>query len=279
VALVTAEPSWPVHFLHLYATETERLSTSSAWLRRGLQLGERVVWSEPSDLPGGRSVASVLEEGGVDVVAARAAGRLVQLPPAEFYPPGSQVTIVDQALADGFPAVRIAADGDTASRTLSPAAFVESERMVEVLCRTRPMSYMCQYERSLTVGSRLDQISEIHPQGLRERRGQVYASGDVVELAGEFDMSNEDVLGAALRAASGAASGASGNRSVALEIGLSRVTFLSRGACRVLVLATEPLRMAGGVVRLAGPQPHVEAALRVLELGNVPHMQLVVKEP
>jgi anti-anti-sigma regulatory factor len=217
----------------------------------------------------------VQKEGGVDVVAARSAGRLVRLSPAELYPPGRQVTIVDQALADGFPAVRIAADGDAASRTLSSTAFVESERMVEVLCRTRPMSYMCQYERSLTVGSRLDRITEIHPQGLRERHGQVYASGDVLELAGEFDMSNEDVLGAALRAASGAA----GAGSVALEIGLSRVTFLSRGACRVLVLATEPLRMAGGVVRLAGPQPHVEAALRVLELGNVSNMQLVVREP
>ena len=60
-----------------------------------------------------------------------------------------------------------------------------------------------------------------------------------------------------------------------LSLDLSGVTYLDAGAGRRLNDATRRFRAAGGQVVLVAPQPPVERTLTLLDLGDLPGMQLV----
>src|ERR1700685_2332725 len=94
----TAPLGWDGHILLLYGSEAERLSALAAWARRGLENDEKVIYTEARETPPERSVVRLLQDNGIDVASATAEGRLVARPVAEFFPPGGQAGMLEQAL-------------------------------------------------------------------------------------------------------------------------------------------------------------------------------------
>lgn len=252
------------HVLMLYDGERERRAGLAAWVRRGLELGEKVLCTEPP----GEPLLAVLEAGGVDVAAAVRDGRLGVLAVEQFSAPEGPRGVVERALAEGFPAVRLSGDVRTARTALSAADYRESERQMDELVRTRPVSVMCQYACSTTTGGELEDIVGVHLTGVHESTLTTGGNGDVLVVSGEIDAANADVFAALLAGAHHAVSRA-------LYLDLTGVTYLDAGAGRRLTGATLQFRAAGGQVLLMGPPPPVERILRLLDLEALPGMQLV----
>jgi anti-anti-sigma factor len=254
----------------LHATEADRLDGVAAWVRRGLALGEKVVLTDGSLDPA--CLFAVLEARAVDGVAAARDGRLAVLSLDEFYPPEGQHVVVDRALAEGFPAVRISAEVPAALTGASPQAHRGFELRMNEMMRTRPVAAMCQYPRSTTTGARLRQTVAVHLAGVRE---SVLATGGDergLVLRGEVDVTNSDVFTAVL-------AGASTTSSRVLCLDLAEVTYIDAGSCWRLDDATRRFPSAGGQVLLVDPQESVERTMRLLELDELPGIRLVGGEP
>lgn len=255
--------TWDGHLLLLYGAERERLSKFAAWARHGLECGEKVVYSELSPT----AAREALWRGGVDVSKEMAVGRLVELTPEEFYPAGGQIEIVNRALAEGHAAVRLSGVADAAAAALPAARYAEVERRIAVLCRTRPVSALCQYEESSTVGEQLSSVASTHITGIRQRMLCTSSRSRDLSLGGDVDLSNEDLLAGVLRAATAGRHGT-------FTLHLNHLRFLSAGGCRVLATATAAFRDRGGLLLIVDPQPQVEHVLRLTVVDHLTGVEL-----
>jgi hypothetical protein len=280
-----AGSGWDGHLLLLYGSEPERRAGLAAWVRRGLDLDEKVIYTEAPGVAAEDSVRMVLDEFGVDVAAATADGRLAMLPPAEFYPPAGQAPVVERALADGFTRVRMTAEASTALSILTESDHARIERTMDELCRTRPVSAMCQYERRVTTAARLREIVAVHLVGIREPGFRTRSAERGIAVSGEVDISNVDTFAAALDVAVDAAVQAADSanadaptadaatRIVRLDLG--EVCFVDVAACRALVTSTQWFRHGGGRVLVVAPQPAVERTLRMLDIDQLPGLEVI----
>ncbi|MGC1211161.1 MAG: MEDS domain-containing protein [Micromonospora sp.] len=258
---------WDGHVLLLHATESERLSSLTAWACRGLDLGEKVIYTEGPD---GQHqwLYSVLDVHGIDVAEATRDGRLEILPLADFYPREGQDRIVDRALAEGFPAVRMSAEAAAALAVLSPDEYLALERNMDRLCRTRPVSAMCQYARAGSPGIQMRDAVTVHLTAVRESQFRTYPLRDGVAVSGELDLSNADVFADLVRAATGAANDV-------LWLDLAMLRFVDAAACRALTELTEDFRDSGGRVLLVAAQPGVARTMRLLGMHELAGVTLV----
>jgi anti-anti-sigma factor len=264
-------PEWDGHILLLHGSESERQSGLTAWVRRGLELDERVIYSEPSDITADCSVRTVLAERGVDVTAATDEGRLMVLPPQEFYTSAGYDGLVEDALADGFCGARISAEDHTALTILSESELAHREHGLDQLCDVKPVSAMCQYARCRTSGGWLREIVAAHARVWQSGlRSDEHVRGTA--LTGEIDVANADIFAAALHAVT-----TSYDRMVWLDLGGLR--FLDVAACRVLATVTQDFREGGGCVLLVAPQPSVERILRLLDVDRLEGVEVVGSEP
>ena len=258
------------HVLLLHRGEEERRAGLTAWVRRGLGRGEKVVCAEQTDVSGGGSEAALfaaLAAGGVDVAAAVADGRLAVLPVEQVRLAEAQSLVVERALAAGFPAARLSMDAGAALTGLFTAEHRERERRLDELVHTRPVSVMCQYARATTAADRLTDLVAVHLTGVLESTLTTGGDRDRLALCGEIDAANADVFAAVLAAADRVASRE-------LRLDLSRLTYLDAGAGRRLNDATRGFRADGGRVMLVRPQPPVERTLALLDVGDLPGMHL-----
>jgi anti-anti-sigma factor len=253
---------WDGHILLLHASETERRSGLAAWVRRGLEVGEKVIYAESEADGPQRSVLTVLRQHGVDGDAAVRDGRLQVLPISDALSRGGPHGVVRQALADGYRGVRMSVEARTVLAVLTGPAGARMENTVAELCRTLPFSVMCQYDRIEATGRSLEQVTAVHLTGIRERQLCTGDGGAGLALRGSVDLDNEELLAAALRAAIATSA-------EVVSIDLSRLTFLSVRGCRALVRATHEFRGRGGRVRLVAPQPAVERVIRLLDLDRL----------
>ena len=150
-------------------------------------------------------------------------------------------------------------------------ASVETHGAVEAvltdLCRDHPVSVLCVYDRDgdgrahphLSVGR--------HPGGVAEAQAHLSRTGEVLRLEGEFDTSNTDVLGAALREAEAAAP-------ERIRVDLSGVGFLSAAAARTLAAETAAYRAGGGRVEVRDAAGHPRRVLRMLRSSGVRGLDL-----
>ena len=83
-----------------------------------------------------RQIVDHLRGQRIDVDAARAEGRFELLPLAALHPDD----LVDRALDEGFPAVRISAEAAAALTVLSLEEYKDVEQNMDRLCQTRPVS-------------------------------------------------------------------------------------------------------------------------------------------
>ena len=257
--LRTRQLDWRGHLLLIHNTEQERRAEVAAWVQRGLDLGERVVYIEPPGVPVSRSLGAVLAEQRVPLDGAVDRGQLrIVVADHDVYSPDGLSALVDQALAQGYPRVRMSGEAETAHEVMSPMEHLEFERATDQLCRTSPVSVLCQYSADLTRGA-LSGVTETHQDGVRERLLQTARQPEGILLAGEVDISNHNLLHYTLQAASSAAADP-----FVVDLGLLR--FVDVKGARALLAGTRGYRQEGGHVRLHAPQPMVN---RMLQLCGV----------
>jgi anti-anti-sigma factor len=258
---------WDGHLVLVRASQDEWRSGFAAWARRGLEQGEKVICTEGPAEPARPSVLALLAAHGIDVVKAAGQGRLLVLPASQVYPAGCQMQVVDQAAAEGFPTMRMAVEANTALGMLGENGYAEFERTIDRLCRTRPVSALCQYDRELVTAERMPQVAGLHLAGILERQLCTSATQDSVRVVGEIDRTNEELLTCGLRAATAEAS-------ESFEVDLRAVTFLGVAGYRALVAGTQAFRDRGGQVRLTVSGPGVELVLRLLDIDRHPRLEL-----
>ena len=260
---------WDGHILLLYLAESERLSALAAWARRGLENGEKVIYTEARETPPERTLVRLLQDDGIDAVTAAAKGCLVVQPPAEFFPPDGQAGMLERALAEGFRGLRLSAQASATVTVMPQAAHSDVERAFDQLCRTQPVSALCQYEQWDMPRERLQDIAASHLSGgIRQRALSVAQHVGQLVLAGEIDVSNHDILRCALRAAAEKAS-------QLLRLDISRVEFVGAAGCRALDDGTFGFRRQGGRVLLIGAKPWVERILRVARVDQLERIELI----
>jgi len=252
----------------LHTSERDRRDGLAAWVNEGLTLGEAVVYTEPEGEPEDRCLLPVLAARGIDVGAAREAGRLVGHPPAEVYRPDGVARIVRRLLAQGFPAVRLTAERATALTVLNEEGHLAVETTVDDLCREYPLFVLCQYQRSALTGSRLDEVTALHLLGIRDRQLGTRPHPGGLGLSGEIDLANEDVLAWVLRTATATCS-------TTFTLDLSQVGFLGVGGVRVMEETTSAFRDRGGLLRAVAPQPAVAQVFRLLGFDRLPGVAVV----
>jgi anti-anti-sigma factor len=267
----TAGHEWDGHLMLLHESAAERQAGVAAWVQRGLDLGEKVLYAEgPEEREGSLMVA--LEVHGVDAATALGEGRLTLLPLAEFYPTDGQRLVVDRALAEGFPAVRMSVGALGAVTTLSPGHHLTVERRLEELVRSLPVSALCQYERSATRGPALRDAVDVHVPGIREACFSTGADERGLVLRGEVDASNAEVLEAAVTAFTDVPP-------CVLSLDLAELTFVDVAACRALARGSCDFRARCGELLLVAPPPPVERTLRLLGLSDLPGFQFIGENP
>jgi anti-anti-sigma factor len=265
----TAPLGWDGHILLLYGSESERLAALAAWARRGLENDEKVIYTEARETPPERTLVRLLQDDGIDAVAAAAKGRLLVQSPAEFFPPDGQAGLLERALAEGYRGLRLTAQASSTATVMPQAAHLDVERDFDQLCRTRPVSALCQYEQHGMPEDRLQDVAASHLSGgIRQRALSVAQHPGHLARAGEIDVSNHDILMCALRAATEQAS-----RTLRLDV--SQVEFIGAAGCRALDDGTFRFRRQGSRVLLIEPKPWVERILRIARVDQLERIELV----
>ena len=246
----------------MYGEDSERRAGLVAWVRRGLDLDAKILCTEPPGALTAGSVAGLLRD---DPEALAAMGRgQVEVVPADrsAYEPAFVTTVVERALREGYPCVRWAGDATTAWRLMSRRRHRLVEQATDRLCRTRPLSVLCQYphpEAHRTIGF----LGRAHASGMRGELFQVAWEDGGLAVAGELDITNHHTLRHLLETTTSAA------RSDPFVLDLSGVSFLDLPGARALLLGTLDHRNRGGRVRVQAAQPHVAELVRLLGIDEV----------
>ena len=143
--------SWDGHLVLFHENERQRRAGVVAWFRRGLELGAKIFYIESPDVPEERSLAGSLRGTGIagDEVIRRGQLQVFSADDGRVYDRTWQASMLDEALADGFSAVRWSAEADTAWSVMPRALHADLEWATDDLCHTRPVSVLCQYSAEL----------------------------------------------------------------------------------------------------------------------------------
>jgi len=256
-------PGWDGHLLLLYDKESQRRIGVAAWVRRGLELGAKILYIEPQDESPARSLSGLVwDQPGA--VGAMQSGQ-IQLVPADHgaYDPAWQASVVERALRQGYPSVRWSGDATTAWRVMPQPRHAVVERATDQACRSGPVSVMCQYPVRKAAGI-LRLVSAAHSAGLRERLLQAAPIEGGLALSGDLDISNQGILSSVLLAAT------TPPERDPFVVDLSGLDFVDVGGVRSLKAGTALYRRLGGHVRLQTPQPHVDRLIRLLGVDREP---------
>jgi len=262
--------SWDGHLVLVHGSEQQRRAGVAAWVRRGLDLGAKILYIEPADESAGRSLVGVLQDNEIHADEALDRGQL-QVVPADgnAYSPTWQATAVEKALAEGYPTVRWSGEAETAWGVMPPSAHADVEWATDELCHTQPVSILCQYPSGLTQAT-MQTVCAMHGGGVRESLLQTSPVPGGIALAGEVDLSNEKILHSSLIAAGATTEVGRGS----LVVDLSRLEFLDVAGARAFLTATTAHRASGGTVLLRAAQPVVERVLRLLGVDRADGLEL-----
>lgn len=267
---VVPGPEWDGHVLLLHACEDERLTGLTSWVSRGLNQGEKIFYAEDAVAPDD-SVVAALRRRGVDLDRAVSDGRFTLMPVAGSSPAESPESVVRRALSEGFRAVRVSGEASAARTIHSAEDHARQEWIMEELCRTLPVSALCQYPLPLIEGALLDEVVSEHSTGVREGAFSTYRDGSGLALGGEIDLTNGDVFAATVRAAFR-------TEEAVVWLDFSRVRFIDVAACRTLARASKGFRNAGGQLRVVRPGRSMRWILRLLEIDRLPGFEVIGDE-
>lgn len=262
---VMQRSSWDGHLLLVHENEQQRRVGVAAWVRRGLQVGAKILYTEPVDVPPDRSLMGVLkaEEVCADAAVDRGQLQVVQAE-SETYSATFMERAIDNALAAGYPTVRWSGEAETAWGVIARAAHADVEWATDELCHRRPVSILCQYSAGMTQAT-LQTVCAMHGDGVRESLLHTSPLPGGIAVAGEVDVSNEAILRSSLMAARSAGVGRG-----SLVVDLRGLDFLDVAGAKALLAATSAHRSNGGQVLLRAAQPHVDRILRLLGVHRAP---------
>jgi MEDS: MEthanogen/methylotroph, DcmR Sensory domain len=176
---------WDGHTVLLYENEEERLTAVGAFVRRGVERGEKVLLAVAPDDDGEAFLASCLTT--PVAASARGTGQVALLPLGEFYPPVGQHEVAARALAQGYPGVRLTAPATGALTVMSPTDYLALEHATDERCRSGTVSALCQYAHSSWRGHLLPETLAAHRDGLRSPVLDVEATTGGVRVSGEVE--------------------------------------------------------------------------------------------
>lgn len=188
----------------------EQVARVAAFVDEGLAAGERVVVVQGPE--GNEVVLQALRDRGIDADGMAAEGRLLLLGADDVYLVDGvfdidrrmeeHVAFIEQSVADGYTAVRLAADARVALAVFGDIdALVAYEERVEALCHAVPVSGACFYDRK-AFGAVLAPLVAAHPRGAADSQLAGESRPGCVRVAGDVDLSNVDLFQAMLAAAS-----------------------------------------------------------------------------
>lgn len=254
-------PSWDGHLLLIYQEEAQRRAEVAAWVRRGLDLGAKILYIEPQDESPARSLSRLIQDQ-PEASDAMQTGQ-IQIVPADHaaYDPAWQASVVERALRQGYPSVRWSGDATTAWRVMPKPRHADVERETDQVCRSQPVSVMCTYPAREATGV-LRGVSAAHGAGLRERLLEVAPIDGGLALSGELEVSNEEILRTVLLAAT------TTPERDPFVVDLSGLDFMDVSGARSLIAGTDRYRRLGGHVWLQTPRPHVDRLIRMLDIDR-----------
>ena len=255
---------WDGHVLLLHDGDEERLARTTAWVRRGLELGERVVHADGAD---GTRLLDALRRGRVDVDTAASDGFLVAAPAERLVDPAVRRDLVAEALGAGCSGVRLEAPA-VAERPGHVPTSAEPEREAQELCRSGRVSVLCRSDRARARGTLLRTAVASHWDGVRAGILSSRLGHEGLALCGEADLSVADVLAAALHAATAAAHGLA-------WVDVGDLRFLDVAGARALMHATRRFREDGGTVLLLDARPPVRHVVHLLGLDTLDGLVLL----
>jgi hypothetical protein len=214
---------------------------------------------------------------GADIGTTWSEGSLTTVDPDDLRDLAQPVELLQAARAEGFHGLGVLIWADAVITATSRDTHAEIEAVLADLCRDHPVSVLCLYDRDGNSGDRdatrgagsdhLDLAVARHPDGLHEQHLTLRRSADALQVGGEVDMVNLDVLAAALRALTHAPPDT-------VRIDLRRVSFLAAAAARALTVETADYRDRGGLVEIHATR-HTTRVLQLLDLHTLPQIRLM----
>jgi anti-anti-sigma regulatory factor len=190
--------AWHGHVCWTFEESAAFQKHAREFLAEGVAAGERVwyVGLEPFPELSGvgaavqyKSLASMYEGGVVD-------------PPAQV---AVYRAATEEALAEGYTGLRVAADGTPLVRTPEQLdAFARYEHLIDRYMRTAPFSAVCGFNRAELGGRTIAELTCMHPAGNAEALFRLCAcrpGEGAATLAGEIDESNRELFLKALERA------------------------------------------------------------------------------
>jgi anti-anti-sigma factor len=253
---------WTGHLAFVQSRRRPCREVVAAWVLDGLARDEKVVYVHEDDAYEDDEAGELLSlVGEHDPTAGSAVsdGRIEVVPLREVYRPGGSEQLVDRALAEGFPAVRVSADLSAAFELFGRPGVEEVERGLDELSHHRPLSALCRI--SETTCTTKPALLGGHVDGICACSLAIVAVAGGVRLSGEVDFVNEELFAAILSSLAPV-----GGR---FQLDLEKLHFLSVGGARALVQATEAYRQHGGRVVLAKMSPVVRKVMEVCGYGEL----------
>lgn len=236
----------------------DRIATS--FVRSGLAAGDRVMYVT-SERRADEVIAS-LDAAEVPASPALRTGQLQVAAFADRY--GGRPDLADmakgfraagwQARADGFPAVRVAAEmGDFAAWVGSAEQMLRWERIASRLQREEAISSVCLYERGSLAEDVADALIREHqavaPADAPPPAASFLATEDGLLVSGEVDLSNRSLLLDAIRARSAVAA--------RISVDLRDLGYIDAGSLRALRDGA-----SAGAIRIVNAPPRVRTMVR-----------------
>lgn len=247
------------HILLLHHSEGERLRWLAEWCELGLRNGEKVVYIDVAGW-GSETLANALRSRGLDISNAVEKGQFEFLGLAAVLQLGAGgEDVVTTALSDGYPAVRLTVRQDALAEVIGPGEAELVEQRVAMSCHEASLSVLCQYDGRTTVGEPLSQALDRHPDWVFEADLSVHHRGHVIQVEGQLDTLDEEVL---VRSLSRMSRWLSPAEPLALD--MRAVKAMSAGAGRAIVAGTTAYRGRGGVVQVGTPEGHSGELVRLL---------------
>lgn len=285
--MISAEAE-PAHLCALPVSDEQLWEESARFLGAGIRAGERVVYCE------NRTVDAVLErlvDDGVPVRRPLEAGQLVVVPTdtmeALGSAPAAQVlgiagSMIDEALRDGFPGVRILGEASAGMRHADGAEMLEYESRFDELLAGRPAMIRCLFDRNRYRDADIARLRAVHRHELRPAPPLyddnllriTIPRAFVARAAGEVDHSNRPRIRRAMEAALDAALRSS-ESPTEIELDLSSLRFLDVAAAVSLIHTADEFPSTHTLL-LTGVRPSV---LRVLDRCGAPFARRLRVEP
>lgn len=186
------------HVCWRYESAADFRRRAHAFLAEGLALGHRVLCVASDE------AADLIEDLPVGDDAVRFASVEATYQPGMVVDPQIQVDtytrLTQQAVADGFTGLRVAADATLLVREPKQrAAFARYEHLVDQFMAEHPFSAMCAYDVGRLGEDTVAEIASMHPVVNTDSAGfRLHAGPAGLMLAGELDLFNADLLDLAL---------------------------------------------------------------------------------